>query len=523
MDRQCAHLLGSMAWGGFKDKVDELVLRADPALAEERRRVREAERKVVVSRTNEDGMKRLVIQGHAGEIIVGRGRIHQMALVLQQQGATAPIGQLEADAATLLLTDPGEALRLLIIAAADDPEFRRDLKELQELTDVDGALEPGPLEGGPADPHHPVPVEGGLLRHIRGPEVDLRRRDALELEPPDPETDCGPVMCGDVSLCADSTVVVDGPADAFGPTGSVSVVESIDLSGGLPVVDGSADEDEPAGPATGAELIDLASGRFAGSAVDRPPDELPQESSVPLPADPPDPPLRSWPEVPAGLDLTRLRPPATLHLHCTPEDLRPGGAPGVVVCEQSRRLTLAEAVRLLGHAQVTIRPVLDLGKVPVYDTYRPAPLLAEAVRPVEPMTVFPFASTRSRGRSVQLDHPRPYRPGVTGQTRIGNLAPPLGRNDRVKTFGRGWRNGQPTPGVHLWQTRQGYGYLVDETGTHAMGKVSPGWFDALTSLITDRDLDRRLDDEQLGYLAEELAADDAGLDPSPERGITPAR
>jgi len=485
VDRQSAHLLGSMAWGAVKDRVNELVLRADPALAEERRRAREAERKVVVSRTNDDGMKRLVIQGHAGEIIVGRGRIHQMALVLQQQGATDPISQLEANAATLLLTDPGEALRLLIVAAADDPEIRRDLRELAELNQMTEAREPGPLEGGPEDPRHPVPDDGGLFRHLRGPEVDLRRHDALEQEPPDPETAPDPEFEARVEAGC-------GP----GATGRQSVG------------DGSAAEV--------TEEHDAAGREHAMAAGGRPPEEPPQESSARWT----EPPSREWPDVPPGLDLTRLRPKVTLYLHCTPDDLRPGGAPGVVTCEQSGPLTLTEAIRLLGHAQVTIRPVLDLDKVPVHDTYRPSPLLAEAVRLVDPMTVFPFASTPSRAESVQLDHPEPYRPGVPGQTRIGNLAPLLGRNHRVKTFARGWRNAQPTPGVHLWQTRQGYGYLVDETGTHAMGKVSPGWFDALTSLITDRDLDRRLDDEERRYLAEELAAD--GVQDTPDWLRNPA-
>ena len=162
-----------MAWSRFTERVEELVLRADPALAEEKRRAREAARQVVVSRTNAEGMKRLVIQGRAGEVVLSRGRIHQMALILQAQGASAPIARLEADPATLLLTDPGEALRLLLVAAADDADLAEDLRAiavLDQLRALTGPREPGPREGGPASedwtdpPRRPVPAPHGGSR-----------------------------------------------------------------------------------------------------------------------------------------------------------------------------------------------------------------------------------------------------------------------------------------------------------------------------------------------------------------------
>jgi len=195
VDAQCAHQVASMAWTPFQDRVAELTLRADPALAEEKRRAREAERQVVVSRTNADGMKRLVIQGHAGEVIVSRGRIHQMALILQSRRTpddpAVLIAQLEADAATLLLSDPGEALRLLLCAATQDADLAEDIRELavlDELQALADAREPGRLEGGPASEDWTDPHDNPFLQHLAGPEVDLATHDLLETEPPLPDT-----------------------------------------------------------------------------------------------------------------------------------------------------------------------------------------------------------------------------------------------------------------------------------------------------------------------------------------------
>ena len=65
---------------------------------------------------------------------------------------------------------------------------------------------------------------------------------------------------------------------------------------------------------------------------------------------------------------------------------------------------------------------------------------------------------------VDLDHTDPYRPGVKGQTRIGNLAPLSRGVHRAKTAGF-WVLDQPSPGQLVWTSPLGYRYDVTEIGT----------------------------------------------------------
>jgi hypothetical protein len=138
----------------------------------------------------------------------------------------------------------------------------------------------------------------------------------------------------------------------------------------------------------------------------------------------------------------------------------------------TENLTSSGAVELLGHTQVTIKPVIDLtAQVPV-DAYEVPDAMREVIHLLRPASVYPYSCNLSRHKD--LDHPTPYVPmnrgGPPGQTdpyRIG----PLGRHEhRVKTHARGWRHLNPLPGVYLWRTRHGYWYRVDRHGTHPLGK-----------------------------------------------------
>ena len=115
--------------------------------------------------------------------------------------------------------------------------------------------------------------------------------------------------------------------------------------------------------------------------------------------------------------------------------------------------------------------------------------------------MFPFASARSRGRGVDQDHTERYRPGVTGQTRLGNLGPLTRGNHRTKTFA-GWHNTQPAVGVQLWRTRHGYGYLVDADGTHPLGRLTTDTFEDLCCTLRSRHAERALDVQRARHRAQ---------------------
>jgi hypothetical protein len=87
-----------------------------------------------------------------------------------------------------------------------------------------------------------------------------------------------------------------------------------------------------------------------------------------------------------------------------------------------------------------------------------------------PADTFPFAASTSRG--MQIDHTKEYVRGPAappGQSRVGNYGPMVTFHHRIKTHGRGWRVEQPFPGIYVWRDPHGAFYLVDHTGTRALG------------------------------------------------------
>ncbi len=120
----------------------------------------------------------------------------------------------------------------------------------------------------------------------------------------------------------------------------------------------------------------------------------------------------------------------------------------------------------LGHAQVSLRPVIDLNNQVPVDGYEIPDRLAEAVHLRSPVDCFPYAgSTRRTG---DIDHTSPYRSPDTGgppaQTRLDNLGPLTRGHHRLKTHSP-WQVRQVFNGVFVWQSPHGHHYLVDHTGT----------------------------------------------------------
>lgn len=168
-------------------------------------------------------------------------------------------------------------------------------------------------------------------------------------------------------------------------------------------------------------------------------------------------------------DPATLRPKATLYVHLTRESVESGS--GVARVEGVGPVTVDQVRELLGHGNVTVKPVLDPENAPGVDGYEATDRLQEAVRILTPADAFPFATGCSR--QTDLDHTIPYdhdhrrHSGDPPQTRVGNLAPLSRRHHRVKTFGR-WDVRQPFPGIMIWRSPHNRYYLVDPTGTRRL-------------------------------------------------------
>lgn len=188
-------------------------------------------------------------------------------------------------------------------------------------------------------------------------------------------------------------------------------------------------------------------------------------------------PATSGPEV-TTTTQTRSRTKSTLYLHLTLTDLlgldHPSGAPGpgqgqgpgFGSVERLGPATLARIKDWVAHTQVSIRPVLDLGRTDTCDAHDPPGWLRELVVLRDPHCVFPWCTRHSR--ACDLDHIDPYQEhGPPGQTRPENLAPLCRRHHRAKTHRR-WAYHRTPTGAYHWTGPHARTYLVTPTGTHAL-------------------------------------------------------
>ncbi len=159
------------------------------------------------------------------------------------------------------------------------------------------------------------------------------------------------------------------------------------------------------------------------------------------------------------------RPDVTLYVHLSDQALVTGQ--GVARVEGIGPVTVDRVRSWLGHANVVVKPVIDLNdQVPV-DAYEIPDRIREAVHLAIPVDCFPHAT--STRRSGDIDHTiafvKPDEGGPPGQTGLGKLGPITRFHHRVKTHGD-WHVAQPFTGVFVWRTPHGRYLLVDHTGTH---------------------------------------------------------
>ncbi|HET9840645.1 MAG TPA: hypothetical protein VFQ01_01470, partial [Nocardioides sp.] len=139
-----------------------------------------------------------------------------------------------------------------------------------------------------------------------------------------------------------------------------------------------------------------------------------------------------------------------LHTYAAP-DLEPGseGIARIEGCGPVTETWIRE--HLSPHANVTIKPVLDIENLAPVDAYEIPERHRRAVRLMTPADTFPFSTSLDPD---QVDHTVPFthgpdgRPARAGQSRIGNYGPMTTPHHRLKTFGR-WTIKQPFPGIYL--------------------------------------------------------------------------
>ncbi len=164
--------------------------------------------------------------------------------------------------------------------------------------------------------------------------------------------------------------------------------------------------------------------------------------------------------------LAALRGKATLFVHVDATSLAQQA--GMVRVEGQGPMLVGSLVELLGHADVSLQPVIDLNQHVRVDRYEHHSSLKDQVWLQTSGDVFPFSPRTAVRDGVDFDHVAPYDPhGPPGQTGTHNSGPLRRRHHRWKTHG-GYRCRQAGPGRHLWQTPHGLCFLVDHTGTHRL-------------------------------------------------------
>jgi hypothetical protein len=161
--------------------------------------------------------------------------------------------------------------------------------------------------------------------------------------------------------------------------------------------------------------------------------------------------------------LARLRNRGRLFVHVTDEALRT--RTGIARIEGVGPIDITQLAEVLGNADVTVTPVLDLRMRRRVDAYEHPEILKDHVWTQTGGDCFPFTPRTATRDHIDFDHAIPYDDtGPPGQTGPHNSGPLRRRHHRTKTHG-GYTTRVIGPGRHLWRTPHGLAYLIDHTGT----------------------------------------------------------
>jgi hypothetical protein len=155
----------------------------------------------------------------------------------------------------------------------------------------------------------------------------------------------------------------------------------------------------------------------------------------------------------------------TLYVHITDQTLLAGG--GITRVERYGPVLATRLEELLGHDQITLKPVIDLNDKISVDAYEIPRRIREHIKLTHPIEQFPYGTTETTNHT-DLDHIEPFNFKPTappGQTNTDNLTPLRRHSHRAKTHAR-WQAHRLTDGALQWTTPHGFTFRVDHTGTH---------------------------------------------------------
>lgn len=191
------------------------------------------------------------------------------------------------------------------------------------------------------------------------------------------------------------------------------------------------------------------------------------------------------------------RPRVVLYIHLHEDAVRKDH--GVARIEDIGPVLSREIPAWLGHAHVTVKPVIDLTHQVAFDAYEHPESLKERIRLRTPADTFPHANSLSR--RLDHDHVTPYQHGradVTAQTGDHNSQPLSRTGHRAKTFA-GYRVRQLQPGDYVWQTPHHRYRRVNHLGTTTLTEhIGSG-------LLSEDPLDRALAQMSLDLAATGIA------------------
>jgi hypothetical protein len=114
VDAATTGLLGSLSWGRFQHTLGAAIIEVDPAAAKERAEADRLRQHVTLGRSDEQGLKLLIIRAQAGDLIVAKAFIDRLAEILAREGDTDPAEVRQATAAGILLGNPYRAVTLFL-------------------------------------------------------------------------------------------------------------------------------------------------------------------------------------------------------------------------------------------------------------------------------------------------------------------------------------------------------------------------------------------------------------------------
>ena len=531
VDAAVAPYLSSLPPGRLFTLVEAKLIEADPADAEARAKLAQANRFVRTGRTTDCGIKTLIARAEAGDVIMFTALCDRIAQILGLKGDPDPL-DVRRSKAIGIIANPIRTIGLLAEYEGRDvttpPEPAPDTMDetdhawspgtsgfrspswsqgssgfrslsLSKGRPDDLAPWPGPTEPSRRDPAgqcstDPAPEEVFEPDPFRDQEpLDAEasgdRESPPELDPgdgPDAPPDPGAFRDRDPSAQPGS-VEVPAPAgdssafndhESFGQPGTfedlalaadTTTFEDPGFLTGLGTFDGSeSSADLPARPAS----------EESAAIVDHGPAQEPTDDPVitendlhPAEIDP-YVPINYAAELQTILDRYRISPrdllPKTVvYLHVDRDTLLKNS--GVARAEDVGPITADQFKHWIRGKHLTITPVIDPANTPAVDSYQTSGRLKDALRMIMPAEAFPYGT--NTGRRIDHDHAVPYRPppdGPPGQTSTEGVLR-LGRlPHRLKTHG-GWKVRTPETGTTVWRSPHGWFFLTNQAGTLPLG------------------------------------------------------